>query len=108
MTNNNNNLYNYIPQNEISKEENSFGVSSSVEYERKKYTWEQFRNTSVESVEDTETDNVTEEEYIDKSPGLSPQEPNIESNNNSANASEDKMCRICFAGSEEESNLGRL
>jgi hypothetical protein len=94
---NNNDSYNYIPQTEIS-EENSFGVSSSVEYKRKEYVWERF----VE--EDTKTDYFTEE-FIDDSPGRSPQGSNTES---SANASEDKMCRICFAGSEEESNLGRL
>ncbi|GBC01000.1 hypothetical protein RclHR1_04020026 [Rhizophagus clarus] len=82
-------------------EENSYGSSSSVEYGRNKYTWEQFRST-VES-----TDNFTEE-FIDEaeSSEKSPQEPNIKSNDD--NTSEDKMCRICFSGTEDESSLGRL
>jgi hypothetical protein len=85
----------------MESEENSYGSSSSVKYERKKYTWEQFGST-VES-----TDNFTEE-FIDEeeSSEKSPQEPNIESNDD--NTSEDKMCRICFSGVEDESSLGRL
>lgn len=81
-------------------EENSCGSSSSVEYEGMKYRWEQFRNT-------TESNDNFAEEFINEAESEKPpQEPNIESNED--NISEDKMCRICFAGAEEESSLGRL
>ncbi|RGB33522.1 hypothetical protein C1646_704171 [Rhizophagus diaphanus] len=80
--------------------ENSCGSSSSVEYEGMKYKWEQFRNT-------TESNDNFAEEFINEAEfEKPPQEPNIESNDD--NVSEDKMCRICFAGAEEESSLGRL
>jgi len=93
---NSNNLCKRSPQSDPN-EENSYTSSSSVEYERKKYTWEQFRST-VESI-----DNFTEE-YIDEAES-SEKSPNVENNDN---IPEDKMCRICFSGAEDEINLGHL
>ncbi|RIA90890.1 hypothetical protein C1645_138856 [Glomus cerebriforme] len=88
---NSNNLYKRNPQCEIPNEENLFRNSSSVEYDRKEYTWE----------------HSFTEEYIDEAESSEklPQDPNYESNDN---VSEDKMCRICFSGVEDEGNLGRL
>ena len=123
-------LYNRKSQNEVPQEENSFGHSNSVECEGKKYAWERFRSTlPVENIyEDTQsiTDSFTEE-YIAEQESFtrSSQDPKVkkiiamtrgtdnthpESSGSKSftNVPEDKMCRICFAGSEEEDNLGHL
>ncbi|CAI2183089.1 7113_t:CDS:2 [Funneliformis geosporum] len=121
-----NNLYNRKSQNEVLQEKNSFGLSNSVDYETKKYTWEKINDPSHES-NDEDTHSFTKEYIVEQEDSLTrtSQEPSVKKIiamargtdstqsedsgiNSSAHAPEDKMCRICFAGSEEEDNLGRL
>jgi len=116
-------FYNRKSQNEVLQQERiSFGRSNSVNYETNKYTWEHCNDLSLESNDEDTEGYIVEQE--DSSTRI-PQDPSVKKIiamargtdsiqsegsgiNGSANAPEDKMCRICFAGSEEEDNLGRL